>query len=104
MWKARNRPDLLAKGKKDENVNLLSNNWPIALLSHDRKIIEIALDKVILRTYMFQGSQLGLQRNKGTKLALLHAGSTYQSCSTGPQGSIRHSILRYTGQKNKGGN
>ncbi len=49
--------------------SLPENNRPISLLSHMRKIVKTALDKVIQREHKSHRAQLGL----GAEVALLHA-------------------------------
>ncbi len=49
---------------KDGDVNALGNYRQIALLSHVRKFVEMALDRIIRRQYKFHKSQLGFQRSK----------------------------------------
>ncbi len=54
-------------------THLPDNYRPISLLSHIRKVLETALDKITRREYEFRSAQLGFQKEKGTELAIVRA-------------------------------
>lgn len=59
-----------------------SSYLPIALLSHNRKVIEAAMERLIRKNYTFNECQLGFRHGTGTEIAIVRHISNAESMET----------------------